>query len=276
MDNENLTYKVYRGTRRRRRSTRPRSSRSGGTAAPMTFTDTGRPAGSTATYRVAVSDPFNNTVTSTPVQHGHGRRRPRAPTPPGCWPTPRRSTGGSVRRPAPPRTTPSPRPTWPRPRGSPGAPPVRSPGDTAITANGTATGRAATAVTVDQPGERVLARDLGADDVHRRRRDRPVQRGRARRPTSRNTDRALYVDAGGRLSFGLSSRAARPGRPGTRRVRSTAPVNDGQWHHLVGTVGPAGTQAVRRRAPGGRRTRRLISGNTAGRPGLLDARQRLC
>ncbi|OJF14237.1 LamG domain-containing protein [Couchioplanes caeruleus] len=52
-------------------------------------------------------------------------------------------------------------------------------------------------------------------------------------PTSPNTgtsDRMLYLDSGGRLSFGV----------GTGNVRSPVAYDDAQWHHAAASVGPAG------------------------------------
>lgn len=51
--------------------------------------------------------------------------------------------------------------------------------------------------------------------------------------TSSNRDRQLYVDSAGRVQFGAS-----PGQ--NRTVRSPGRVNDGQWHHVVGTMSTAG------------------------------------
>jgi hypothetical protein len=46
-------------------------------------------------------------------------------------------------------------------------------------------------------------------------------------------DRHLYLDSGGRVTFGVY--------PGVvRTVRSADAYNDGQWHHVVATLGPAG------------------------------------
>ncbi|GCE76118.1 PKD domain-containing protein [Cellulomonas biazotea] len=47
--------------------------------------------------------------------------------------------------------------------------------------------------------------------------------------TSSTRDRQLYIDSAGRVQFGAS-----PGQ--NRTVRSPAAVNNGQWHHLVGTM----------------------------------------
>ncbi|GGM13299.1 LamG-like jellyroll fold domain-containing protein [Promicromonospora citrea] len=51
--------------------------------------------------------------------------------------------------------------------------------------------------------------------------------------TSSQTDRILYVDSGGRISFGVND--------GTRRaLRSPGRVDNNAWHHVVGTLGPDG------------------------------------
>ncbi|MFI6424077.1 LamG-like jellyroll fold domain-containing protein [Promicromonospora sp. NPDC050880] len=51
--------------------------------------------------------------------------------------------------------------------------------------------------------------------------------------TSNQTDRILYVDSGGRISFGVND--------GSRRaIRSPGRVDDNAWHHVVGTLGADG------------------------------------
>jgi len=59
--------------------------------------------------------------------------------------------------------------------------------------------------------------------------------GSSATPTSNSSyrDRQLYVDSAGRVQFGAS-----PGQ--SRTVRSPRAVNDGAWHHLVGTMGTEG------------------------------------
>lgn len=53
--------------------------------------------------------------------------------------------------------------------------------------------------------------------------------------TSTSTDRLFYIDSGGRLTFGVND--------GSRKtLRSPARVNNGAWHHVVGTLGPDGMQ----------------------------------
>lgn len=238
MDDSSLTYQVFRNG-----GTTPVHTATVESAwwqrPAQQFTDTAQP-GSTASYRVTVTDPYGNVVTSSPsntVQVAAATsayaQGVLADGPAQYWrvgePTGTTSfdqvgttsltTGTGVGR------------------GAAGA----VPGDTAVTTDGTAAGLASTAATVTTPGTAfsveawvrttsttggVIAqygRDLPAGDVA-------------------NTDRALYVDNGGRVSFGLSSRAATAPRATTyKTVRSTQPVTDGQWHHLVATVGTGGT-----------------------------------
>jgi PKD repeat protein len=53
--------------------------------------------------------------------------------------------------------------------------------------------------------------------------------------TSNSTDRLLYVDSGGRLTFGVNN--------GSRlTLRSPGRVDNGAWHHVVGTLGSGGMQ----------------------------------
>ncbi|GAA4721723.1 FOG: PKD repeat [Promicromonospora umidemergens] len=53
--------------------------------------------------------------------------------------------------------------------------------------------------------------------------------------TSSSTDRLLYVDSGGRLTFGVNN--------GSRMtLRSPGRVDDGDWHHVVATLGSGGMQ----------------------------------
>ncbi|MEV6599916.1 LamG domain-containing protein [Actinoplanes sp. NPDC051346] len=48
--------------------------------------------------------------------------------------------------------------------------------------------------------------------------------------SSTTSDRVLYLDSGGRLSFGV----------GTATIRSAAAYDDTEWHHAAASVGPAG------------------------------------
>lgn len=59
--------------------------------------------------------------------------------------------------------------------------------------------------------------------------------GNAKTGDSTMADRHLYLDASGKVAFGVY--------PGSRRiVQSGAGLNDGQWHHVVGNLGPAGME----------------------------------
>ena len=53
--------------------------------------------------------------------------------------------------------------------------------------------------------------------------------------TSGNTDRVLYLDSSGRVNFAINDGSY-------RTIYSRSGINDGQWHHVVGTVGGAGMQ----------------------------------
>ncbi|TDN90828.1 PKD domain-containing protein [Microbacterium sp. BK668] len=53
--------------------------------------------------------------------------------------------------------------------------------------------------------------------------------------TSALTDRVLYLDSSGRANFAINDGAY-------RTVFSRGSINDGQWHHLVGTVGSGGME----------------------------------
>ncbi|MER7447909.1 PKD domain-containing protein [Microbacterium sp. NPDC097977] len=53
--------------------------------------------------------------------------------------------------------------------------------------------------------------------------------------TSGNTDRVLYLDTSGRANFAINDGSY-------RTVLSRSAVNDGNWHHLVGTVDSQGMQ----------------------------------
>lgn len=104
----------------------------------------------------------------------------------------------------------------------------------AATFNGTSTGTIASAVQED------------ADYLHRisieawintttTRGGKIVGFGDRQTGGSSNHDRQIYMTSNGRLAMGA--------RPDSRRaVTSTASYNDGNWHHVVGQLGPQGMQ----------------------------------
>jgi PKD repeat protein len=236
MDNETLTYNVYRGT-----GTTPVYSVTAKSQwwnrTMMTWTDTSRAAGSTASYRVAVNDPLGNTITSTQgntvtvasatsayanavLADGAAQYWRLGET---TGTTAYDAVGTTNMAEAAGIT-----------RGTAGA----VTGDAAITANGTTTGRAQTANTVSTPAnafsmETWVRTTSTAGGVI-------AQYGDNATGANTVTDRTLYVDSAGQVAFGLSARGAdRVTRFTT--VRSTALVTDGQWHHVVATVGTGGT-----------------------------------
>ncbi|GAB3350740.1 PKD domain-containing protein [Modestobacter lapidis] len=236
MDNENLTYRVFRGNETT--AVHTVTAKSQWWDRPLLgFTDT-RPGGSTATYRVEVSDPHGNKVTSSAsgavtvaAETSAYADRVLTDGPSQYWRLGETSGATAYDHVGTTNLTEGAGIS----RGTAGA----VTGDAAVTADGTAAGLAATSATLSTSGTAfsveawvrtastaggVIAQygeSLAADNVA-------------------NTDRALYVDAAGQVSFGLSARGADRATRYTT-VRSAAPVNDGEWHHLVATVGEGGT-----------------------------------
>jgi PKD repeat protein len=238
MDNETLTYRVFRGTETTPVHTVTAKS-TWWDRPPLDFTDT-RPGGATGTYRVEVSDPFGNKVTSaasgsvtvaTATATSAYAEQVLTDGPSQYWRLGETAGTTAYDHVALDNLTEGTGIT----RGTAGA----VSGDTAITANGSAAGRAATATTLSTPADAftveawVRTTSTAGGVV--------AQYGEALTAAHlADTDRALYVDSAGRVSFGLSGRGAdRVTRFTT--VRSGAPVNDGRWHHLVATVGAGGT-----------------------------------
>ncbi|MGK5114684.1 PKD domain-containing protein [Geodermatophilus sp. CPCC 205506] len=62
--------------------------------------------------------------------------------------------------------------------------------------------------------------------------------GNAKSGTSSTFDRQVYLDAKGRVVFGVNRRVLFWNLPTT--VTSTASFNDGKWHHVAATLGSAG------------------------------------
>jgi PKD repeat protein len=239
MDNETLTYNVYRGS-----GTTPvytvTAKSQWWNRTMMQWIDRGRAPGSTASYRVAVSDPFGNTITSTQsntvtvaAATSAYANRILADGAAQYWRL-GETTGttaydavGTANMAEAAGIT----------RGAAGA----VAGDAAITANGTTTGRAQTPGTVSTPPaafsvESWVRTTSAAGGVI-------AQYGNSNTGANTVTDRTLYVDSGGQVAFGLSRRVG-SGATATiayTTVRSSTPVIDGRWHHVVATVGSGGT-----------------------------------
>ena len=236
MDNEFLTYHLFRngGTTPVYEAT---TSSSWWNLPTQRFTDI-LPAGSASSYRVTVTDPFGNSVTSSqsntvtvasstsvyanqvlddgPDQYWR-LGEPSGSTAYDYAGTEHLTTGSGVTR------------------GVAGA----VAGDAAVTTDGSVDGAARTSQTVPtsptafsvEGWVRTTSSDGGVI----------AQFADAADPNGL-TDRTMYVDAEGRLSFGVSGVTFVPQPALTyRTVRSTDRVDDGQWHHVVGAVGTAGT-----------------------------------
>ena len=113
-------------------------------------------------------------------------------------------------------------------RGAAGA--IGSDPNTASTFSGTSTGFASTQTLV--PGPQVFSIEAwfkttstGGGKI--------VGFGNKLAGNSSSYDRHIYMDASGKVLFGV-----RPSS--TRTVTSTKSYNDGTWHHVVGTLGPLG------------------------------------
>jgi hypothetical protein len=236
MDNETLTYRLFRGSETAPVHTVTAKS-TWWNRPTLSFTDT-RPGGTTATYRVEVTDPLGNKVTSAAsgsvtvaTTTSAYASRILADGPAQYWRLGEASGTTAYDHVATTNLTESAGIT----RGTGGA----VSGDAAITANGTTTGLAATSATVSTPGDAfsveawVKTTSTAGGVVAQYGRTLPAA-------NVADTDRALYVDAAGRVSFGLSARGADRLTTYTT-VSSGAAVNDGQWHHLVATVGAGGT-----------------------------------
>ncbi|MGY2130532.1 PKD domain-containing protein, partial [Blastococcus sp. SYSU DS0617] len=236
MDDEFLTYELFRDG-----GSTPVHTVTTGSAwwnRPIQrITDT-VPAGSTVSYRVRVSDPFGNSVTSAASNQMTVVTRTSAyatevlaDAPAQYWRLGEPSGvtaydyAGSVHLTAGSGVG----------RDAAGA--VRD--DGAVTTDGSAAGVARTGRTVDTPD--------AAFSVEAWVRTTSTDGGVVAQfadPDDPNglTDRTMYVDADGRLSFGVSGVTFTPRAMLTyRTVRSTGPVNDGQWHHVVATLDAAGT-----------------------------------
>jgi hypothetical protein len=243
MDNAQLTYEVLRDGGTTPVHTVTAESR-WWDLPKLSFTDP-RPAGSTASYRVRVTDPFGNTVTSSPsntvtvaAATSAYANRVLADGPDQYWRlgepsgttaydhagTANLTEGAGISR------------------GAEGA----VPGDAAITANGTGTGIASTrGAVVPTPANafsveawvRTTSGGLVAQYS-----DSPTAAATNPEGAATTVDRSLYVDAEGRLTFGTKQRTtyrtvrspervttargttwSPPSAPAARRSSSTAP-----------------------------------------------------
>ncbi|MGY1649769.1 PKD domain-containing protein [Geodermatophilus sp. SYSU D01119] len=251
-DNENLTYRVYRdgGTTPIAEVT---SSSTWYDVSRQAVTDRGVPAG-THTYRIGVVDPQGNRNTgptaSVTVAAGTSATRSwaelvRADGATALWSlgeasgTAYDAVGGNDLTVNAGVT-----------RGAAGA--IAQDADTAAVFSGSTSGFAAAQARVLGPQTFSLEAWFSTTT---RAGGKIVGFGNSATSLSANHDRAIHMDASGRLNFGLW-----PGA--TRVVTSPSAYNDGRWHHVVATVGAAGmTLYVDGREVGAR------TDTTGGQPG---------
>ncbi|MGY1618560.1 PKD domain-containing protein [Geodermatophilus sp. SYSU D00691] len=227
VDNEHLTYRVYRDGGTTPVYTTTRASQ-WWTMPTIAFADTGLSAG-THTYRVTASDPFGNTVTSgttsATVATG-GTTRPyvqavQAATPSDYWTLGDRSgaaydLGGTADLTLATGVT----------RGAAGA--VSGDADTAYAFNGTANAYASTRQLIAGPNTFAVEAWFQTTSAQG---GRIVGFGDTSTGQSNIFDRHLYMDTAGRVLFG-----AKP-TPAGAIVQSGTGLNDGRWHHVVGSIG---------------------------------------
>jgi PKD repeat protein len=227
-DNENLTYRVYRdnGTTPVYEVTSASTWYDVGTLA---FTDRGLSAG-THTYRVGVVDPSGNrntgNWTSVTVAAGSTATRSyaelvRADGASGLWSLGERSGTTVYDRIGGADLTVNPGVAL----GQAGA--IARDGDTAGSFNGSSTGYAATKTPV--LGPQTFSVEAWVNTTSKAG-GKVVGYGTGNTAPSPNYDRHVYMDAAGRLSFGVYWGEI-------RAITSPAAYNDGRWHHVVASVG---------------------------------------
>lgn len=233
LDNDYLTYKVYRDEQRGANLVY-QTSRRGDYWNPYTtgFTDTGLVPGSTHQYRVAVTDPFGNIAntswTSVTVASS-GTDSPYVKSvydsqPTDYWRFDDVSGTASDRVGFRPATVAS-----GVARGATGA--ISGDSSAAYTFNGAGTGYAATAVQESPPDTFSLEAWVKTTSTKG---GKIVGWGSNATGTSTKADRHLYVDNAGHLLFGVKPDASRD------VLTSPATYRDGKWHQVVGTLSSSG------------------------------------
>ena len=232
-DNAQLTYRVYRDDKGDTPVYETTAVSSFYDRPTIGFADTGLTPGATYTYRVAVADPFGNTVTSSPTSvtvTGEGTAASvyadavEADAPSHYWRL-GESTGSA---------------SFDQigfddlqlgagvALGRAGA--LTGDTSTAIATDGTSSGLAATQSAV--AGPQVFSVEAWFSTTSRAG-GKIVGFGNASSGTSSSYDRHVYMDGAGRVLFGVY--------PGTSMtVSSDTGFNDGTWHHVVATLGSNG------------------------------------
>ncbi|MCL3861290.1 PKD domain-containing protein [Actinotalea sp. K2] len=197
----------------------------------MGFTDTGLTPGSTQRYRVTATDPFNNLaqsewVTVTIAEDGTLSDYAEGVLDDGA------SSYWRLGEPSGPLfdwagfhdATPGDGVT----RGVSGA--IIGDADAAAGFSGSSSGTASTQTAVQGPNTFSIETWVRTTT---NRGGKLVGFGNSATGNSSGYDRHVYMDNAGRIWFGVH-----PG--GVRTVNSTASFNDGQWHHVVASLGPNG------------------------------------
>lgn len=229
-DNEHLTYKVYRDGNLTTPVFQTTAASTFWRRPTLGFTDRGRVPGQRYTYRLFVSDPLGNTVSSEAVSaaagagtatgtyarnvldHGAGtywRLGESAGTKAYDWAGVDDATLGTGVT-----------------RGAAGA----VPDNAASTFDGTANGTAAGTQLKAAPNTMTVEAWVKTTSVTG---GRIVGFGNRSAGTSSAYDRHVYMDNTGRLTFGVSS-------GGLRTITGPTAYNDGRWHHVVATLGSDG------------------------------------
>ncbi|WP_230976431.1 PKD domain-containing protein [Georgenia wutianyii] len=234
LDNENLTYRVYRDTQNGAGLVHTRTVTSRyWNPFTMGFTDTGVAPGSSHRYRVAVTDPFGNIANSpwtTVAVAASGAdsayvEAVYADEPTSYWRL------GEASGPALADTV-GLHPLTAAAGLSPTTGAIAGDGNGAMRFTGTNTGWAATTAQGNPP-------DVFTVETWFRTTSSAGGRlvgwsNRATQGSSSKHDRQLYMDGSGRIHFGVKPAASR------LVVSSAAGYNDGAWHHAVATLSEDG------------------------------------
>ena len=234
MDNDYLTYRVYRDAQTATGLIHTRSARANyWDLNTMGLTDSGLAPGSNHQYRVVVTDPFGNVanspwtavnVASTGTDSAY-LKAVYEDEPTYYW---RMGEPGGTEA----SDTVGFRVSTLRAGATLGAPgAINNDNNTAARFDGTTAGYAATSVIESPPDLMTLEAWFKTTSTTG---GKIAGFGNRNASNSNRMDRHLYMDNSGRVHFGVWPTA-------TRQVLTTgSSYNDGQWHHVAGSLGPSG------------------------------------
>ncbi len=234
-DNRALTYRLYRNfTSLNNTPIATTTVHSTPWSRPtITFRDSGRPVGSTQRYRVFVFDPHGRNVSGSDASvrvadsaTGSAYGTAVLSSGPEHWYRASESSGSTLTDSRGAAAASGPASLV---RGVAGA---TGDGDRATTFPGTSSGYVATGDSLLAPAEFSVEAWIRTSTT---RGGWIVGFGDRKSGLSKPeyTDRLLYMDNQGRVRFGVNSTVK-------RSIASGAGLNDNRWHHIVGTLGPAG------------------------------------